>query len=322
MTTRTNQVFSVIKNGATNYQLLQVALPELALPKLHTVISYLKQSGFISKTGLGENSVFAVIKEYIPYESRADVPKASKTVEVEQKEPPVEPIDTENKEIMVMPDFNKMFLDMVEVLGDQIALKAKERAQELLTSPETVNQLAHEIMSRFSMPVVLFSGPETSTLTFNTPPAASIDIHKHIGAVVTEPVTSVSQEPIAKVDPSLMQTPKDPDVKEERIRLPRVCVTGMKPIEAGAISKEFAETFDLIFWNDRNGDGVEQLKAHAKNCEALFWHVKHGSHSSESIARDGTAKFHRVNGDLTQMRKKLREYFYELKNTTQTTKAA
>ena len=315
MTTRTNQVFRAIKNGATNYQLLQAALPEIALSKLHTVISYLKQSGFIDKTGLGETSVFTIIKEYTPFESRASLPKIVKSSTADQPRASVKPTEPMDKEIMVMPDFNKMFLDLVEVLGEQIAAKAKERAHVLLNTPETVNELAHDLLGRFSLPVVLFSGPETSTLTFNTPPAVSADIHKHVMPVPSEPVPHVPTEPIAKVDTSLMQSPKEPEAKEERTRLPRVCITGMKPVEAGTISNEFAETFDLIFWNDRNGDGVDQLRSHAKHCEALFWHVKHGSHSNEAIAKNGSAKFFRVNGDLTQMRKKLREYYGELKQT-------
>ena len=323
MINRSERIYDAIAAGANNYFKLAEALPDIPDSKIKSGISYLKLAGYINKTGMSSKSKFAIIPEnpYKAYERKPQLPPSDDETEIPAAAsiplPATDKSDVSKADsaVIAMPDFNQMFLDMVEMLGDQIAIKAKEHAYTLLNTPEFSKQLAEDMMARFSMPVVVFSGPDTTTLTFNTPPAAHAAVPVGVSMNVVEQFTQPEPTPVVKVDPSLMQVPKEPEVKVERTRLPRVCVSGMKPVEAGAISKEFAETFDLIFWNDRNGDGVEQLRAHSKNCEALFWHVKHGSHSNESIARDGTAKFFRVNGDLTQMRKKLREYFYELKQT-------
>lgn len=304
--TNTDLVYSAINAGCRTYGEIQIVAIGLEKHQIVAVTSYLKCNGYIHKTGHGDKAVFTINpkKCYGP-----DTSLPSDTSE----EMPVS-----DKQVLDIPDFNQMFLDMVEALGEQIAIKAKERAYAILNTPETANALAHELMGRFSMPVVVFNGPEQTTLTFNTPAPAPAPIHSHACCNISGDI-AVGELPATDsvIDPSLMQAPKDPQVVKPRVRLPKVCVTGMKPTEAGKISEEFAETFDLAFWNDRQGDGVDQLKACSKNCDAVFWHVKHGSHSDEEIARGGSAKFVRVGGDLTQMRNKLREYFHDLKNPSE-----
>lgn len=300
--TNTDLVYSAINTGCRTYSEIQIVAIGLEKHQIVAVTSYLKCNGYIHKTGHGDKAVFTINpkKCYGP-----DTSLPSDTSE----EMPVS-----DKQVLDIPDFNQMFLDMVEALGEQIAIKAKERAYAILNTPETANALAHELMGRFSMPVVVFNGPEQTTLTFNTPPANGVPTHVPGVMNVPEQFVQTQPEAIMKIDPSLMQPPKEPEVSKPRVRLPKVCITGMKPTEAGKISQEFAETFDLAFWNDRQGDGVDQLKACSKNCDVVFWHVKHGSHSDEEIAKNGSAKLVRVGGDLTQMRIKLREYFEQLKN--------
>lgn len=324
MINRSERIYDAIAAGANNYFKLAEALPDIPDSKIKSGISYLKLAGYIHKTGMSTKSKFAVIpgNPYKAYERKPALPPPDDDNETETQETAiVEPVVTETisvpkaePNVLDIPDFNQMFLDMVEMLGDQIAAKAKERAYAILNGPKTSEEFAQELMSRFSLPVVVFGGPDQTTLTFNTPPTTAAPVHVPGTMNLPEQFVQTHPEAIMKIDPSLMQVPKEPEPQPVRVRLPRVCVTGMKPIEAGKISTDFSETFDLTFWNDRQGDGIDQLKACAKNCDMIFWHVKHGSHSDEEIARSGSAKIVRVGGDLTQMRKKLREYFYELKN--------
>lgn len=295
---RSETILAAIRGGAINYEKLKIALPEYSEHQLHSGISYLKHSNQITKEGTGLKSVFGIPKP----------PIEDLIIPTTEAPKPV----TETLSI-VLPDFNQMFLDMVEALGDEIAAKAKERAFRILNTPELAEEFSKEFMSRFSLPVVVFNGQDATTVTFNKAPAAgsSVSVPVQMDGHQSES-TSTLVETQSHIDVNLMKPPEEPVAIQARRRLPRVCVTGLKPVEAGRISQEFGETFDLVFWNDRNGDGVDQFRAHANNCEALFWHVKHGSHSNEAIARSGTAKFFRVNGDLTQMRNKLREYYTQL----------
>lgn len=301
--TNTDLVYSAINAGCRTYSEIQIVATGLEKHQIVAVTSYLKCGGYIHKTGHGDKAVFTINpKKYygLDLQPLSDTPT----------EPPAS-----DKQVLDIPDFNQMFLDLVEALGEQIATKAKERAYAILNTPETANALAHELMGRFSMPVVVFNGPEQTTLTFNTPTSAPAPVHSHACCNPGgDNAVGELSETTSVIDASLMQPPKTPQVVAPRVRLPKVCVTGMKPTEAGKISQEFAETFDLAFWNDRQGDGVDQLKACSKNCDVVFWHVKHGSHSDEEIAKNGSAKLVRVGGDLTQMRIKLRQYFEELKN--------
>lgn len=67
--------------------------------------------------------------------------------------------------------------------------------------------------------------------------------------------------------PALPAPPKAPEVTKEKVRLPRVGVTGLLPQQAGVIQTEFCETFDISFWNDRQGDSSEKLRSIGIACE-------------------------------------------------------
>lgn len=131
-------------------------------------------------------------------------------------------------------------------------------------------------------------------------------------AVKTIGDVSINTKPVCDVIAFNQQPPKQPIVEQSKVRLPRICVAGMLPIHAGRITEEFQNTFDLVFWNDRTGSSSQQLQDYSQNCEVVFWHTKHCSHSDEAIVRKYSNNIIRVNGALTNMRTAIQNYY--LKN--------
>lgn len=308
-----SDVYAAIVAGSTTCAEVCSACPSISEISVMAAINNLSFGKHITKSGRGKLSTFALNPE-MPYP-----PSMGK---------PIQKVVTEiAKESTLTPpaiDYNRMIQEMVMLMGSDIAERAKEHAISLLNTPEFIQHISMELMSRFSVPAVMFNGPESTTLTFPKPHeiVASVDpiiqqpvatVEPVVNAQVSHPIeiSSVADYP-APIEISAMQPPETPEITKDRIRLPRVCVTGMKPIEAGAITKEFANTFDLVFWNDRAGDSQDQLRAISKKCNAIFWHVRHCSHTDEKVASEGTATFFRVNGDLSQMKRKLREYYGDL----------
>lgn len=284
MSIETNVLFEV-SQGLTSIHEIAIKL-KLERVQVYAAGRSLAKKNFITIEGKGMASLFS-IKVQEPVEE--EVPPVVQVVPESIPEVVSEPVvevkeETITKPLFAISDvFNHHFdifvESMVKATMDEIELRTRLKME--CQVPAMANEYAGVIQ-------------------------------ESVSKIINDTRQTASETILAQAETmSVPQPPLSPTKTAHRKRLPRVCVTGLKPIEAGRISQEFAETFDLVFWNDRNGDGVEQLRAHAKNCAALFWHVKHGSHSNESIARNGTAEFFRVNGDLSQMRNKMREYYQE-----------
>lgn len=106
--------------------------------------------------------------------------------------------------------------------------------------------------------------------------------------------------------------PKAPEVIPASHSKPKVGVTGLLPQQAGMIATEFGDTFDLRFWNDRNGDGVKQLKSMGVGCEIVFWNTGFCAHGTEAMLRNTGAKVVNFGGGMTQLRDLLTEYYVEV----------
>lgn len=115
--------------------------------------------------------------------------------------------------------------------------------------------------------------------------------------------------PAALPAPIAPLMPQNQEVVTYRKR--RIGVTGLLPQQAGAIQQEFGDTFDISFWNDRNGDGLSKLKSIGIGCEAVFVHIAHASHKTDQTLKSVGAKLVRVNGGLSQMRDTLTRYYVE-----------
>ena len=135
------------------------------------------------------------------------------------------------------------------------------------------------------------------------------------GAIIDQLKPRLEQElrqalPAALPAPTV--SPPKPPVQEVIVaRKRRIGVTGLLPQQAGTIQSEFCDTFDITFWNDRSGSSYSQLKAMGIGCEAVFCHVEHASHKSESTLKSVGAKIVRVNGGVSAMRDALTRYYVE-----------
>ena len=107
----------------------------------------------------------------------------------------------------------------------------------------------------------------------------------------------------------IQQPPKAHEEKKAVSRLPKVCVANLKPVQCGEISSEFGQTFDLVFWNGKTGNSTQQLMEFSKNCDVVFWHTSHSSHSAEAMVKKAGGNLVRVSGALSQMRKALLDYY-------------
>lgn len=115
----------------------------------------------------------------------------------------------------------------------------------------------------------------------------------------------------SQLQTALPKPPAKPDIVIQKPRLPKVGVVGLLPQQAGLISQEFCETFDLLFWNDRNGDGIGALKSMGAHCDMVFLHIAHCSHTAEDALKSVSANFTRVGGGMTQLRDALTTYYVE-----------
>ncbi len=109
------------------------------------------------------------------------------------------------------------------------------------------------------------------------------------------------------------QPPQTPEPKQARVRLPKICVCNLLPIQMGELQTEFGQTFDIEFWNGNTGNSTQQLVDYSKNAEMVFWHTKHCSHNAEKVSfrNAGPGKFRRINGSLSQMQNAIRQYYAE-----------
>lgn len=105
--------------------------------------------------------------------------------------------------------------------------------------------------------------------------------------------------------------PKQPELKDRRKQLIRICVANLLPAQAGVIASEFGETFDIAFWNGKTGSGIDQLKSAVDRCDAVFWHTAHSSHQNFEIANRRPEKVIKVPGGMTPMKKALLKYYEE-----------
>lgn len=103
-----------------------------------------------------------------------------------------------------------------------------------------------------------------------------------------------------------------PEVEETRViptTLPKVGVVGLLPVQAGAISAKFANTFDLRFWNDGEDKGT--LKGMAENCEVVFLHTRHAGHHTDQLLKAYGGNIRRVTGGVANMKTSIYGYYSE-----------
>ena len=89
----------------------------------------------------------------------------------------------------------------------------------------------------------------------------------------------------------------------EAPKMERALVVGLIPVQCGVISSEFHDAYELEFWNDRNGDGMEKLQTYARSADVVFIHTQHVSHKAvDAVKANCRGAIVYVNGGLTAMK--------------------
>jgi hypothetical protein len=97
--------------------------------------------------------------------------------------------------------------------------------------------------------------------------------------------------------------------KEVKVKKVKVLVTGLLSHQAGMISSEFHECFDLDFWNDRTGGSKEQLRTAAKKADIILYHKNHAAHDHYELIKSVGGNIKIVNGGLSTMRETLTQMY-------------
>jgi len=96
---------------------------------------------------------------------------------------------------------------------------------------------------------------------------------------------------------------------KEKVTKPKVLITGLLSHQAGIISSEFYEFFDLDFWNDRTGNSTEQLKSMAKRADVILYHKNHASHNHQEIIKSVGGNIKIINGGISSMKDALTDLY-------------
>lgn len=113
--------------------------------------------------------------------------------------------------------------------------------------------------------------------------------------------------PVADMANRLLQVQKDPTVAVKR--KPRILIVGLLPMQAGLITQEFGDVFDLRF-HEANSN-LHQLKDMARSADQVFtFSSKIGHKVSEGIAAVGKSPVN-CRGGLTMLKEMLTKLYVE-----------
>ena len=90
-------------------------------------------------------------------------------------------------------------------------------------------------------------------------------------------------------------------------RLPAVLIVGLRPTQAGQISMEFNDVFDLRFWSE--GEAPELLKHNCKNAEHVYVVTSRISHGTRYQLNSLKVPFFEASRGMTQLRSELTDLF-------------
>lgn len=90
-----------------------------------------------------------------------------------------------------------------------------------------------------------------------------------------------------------------PPAEPEKVRLPKVGVVGLLPVQAGLISHEYGQAFDLSF-----PESIGQMKIAAINCEHVFV-MEFNGHSTWGNVKNGRCEAVFIHGGMLELRNRL-----------------
>lgn len=260
---------------------------------------------------------------------KPSVVKAPK-VSVQKVQEPVAPTPVSVAPVVDSFDFNHHFNQFIGGMTSFVLGRIEHDVKAQVTpiaeaiSVSLVNEVEATVRAKLEPMTKALNDELSNNLKLATDKllsSISSNIARAIGCM-NEPIAPVVPEQVATKDELVtnvnekleylgQEPPTLTEAKVVRIRLPKICVANLKPIQMGELQQEFCRTFDISFWNDRTGSSNQQLSDYSRNCEKVFWHTKHCNHSCESIVKrdGGEDKLVRVNGGLAQMKEALMAFY-------------
>jgi len=147
------------------------------------------------------------------------------------------------------------------------------------------------------------------------------DTMPSLDTLITEAAHNIAQKMLIQIKEELMMGLEDlvvevaPRVNKKitetksSVKKVKVLITGLLAHQAGIISSEFHECFDLDFWNDRTGGSTEQLKSMAKRADVILYHKNHASHNHQEIIKSVGGNIKIINGGMSTMKDALEDMY-------------
>lgn len=98
--------------------------------------------------------------------------------------------------------------------------------------------------------------------------------------------------------------PPQPTQEASGARAARVLIVGLLPQQAGLISAEFGQAYNLSFWKE---EGMEKLKSLCKSADHIVTFSSKLGHHVENTIKSTNRDFKRVMGGMTELRRVLNE---------------
>ena len=185
---------------------------------------------------------------------------------------------------------------------EQKAVKIAPPAFDLSSG---ITTLAESIAKQIASQVVhVLQGQLTRELAGAMLPVAPRHEVPEVSVPVEPPAPPVVEPPA----PPVVEPPKLPVVEPVKSqRKPKVAVIGVTPQQAGILSSEFADAYDLAFWQN---DGIPRLRSIGISCE-LCLVTKFVSHKATEVLTAQGAHWRKVTGGIDSIRDALTGYYVE-----------
>ena len=189
----------------------------------------------------------------------------------------------------------------------------KARHYKVAKNSPNLNEEAKEVS-------MIKAAPIESNIGLSFTPTSQV---YSLDALITEAAHNIAQRMLEQIkqeltmgieDLALEVAPKITRDKlltthKEKVIKPKVLITGLLSNQAGIISSEFHELFDLEFWNDRTGSSIEQLRSMSKRADVILYHKNHAAHNHQEVIKSVGGNMRIVSGGVSSMKDALTDLY-------------
>lgn len=177
---------------------------------------------------------------------------------------------------------------------------------------ETVGVLSKEeqradVESALSIPA---EPPRPTLPLIDIKPAVTIEVLiENIADVVLKAVAARVNERLAEALAESIDVESLMERLMKRRRLPRVLIAGLLPSQAGMISQEFGDVFNMDFY--ATGDNLKRLKPKLANVDHFITFTSKIEHATEEVAKNAGVPIVRCSGGMSMLRDTLTRLYVE-----------